>query len=66
MNNAVCTQKKVSHVRHGATTAVLKLDEARRVYVGADNRLDLATLARCFAGAPASAEVSGSMPKPRL
>lgn len=65
MNNAVCTQRKVSPVRHRATTAVLKLDEARRVYLGAVNRLDLATLARSFADAPASVEVSGKMPKPQ-
>ena len=68
MKNAVCNQVPATEVRGNSKlpSVVTTLDQARRVYLQSESRLDLATLARAFADAPESVEVSGKMPKPPL
>lgn len=68
MKNAARSQQVARNAPDGGrepSSAILTLEQARRVYLQSSNRLDLATLARAFEGAPECIDVAGKMPPPR-
>lgn len=64
MKTATSLQQRAPRVSGGQVArAVVKLDEARAIYVQSGRRLDLATLAKAFETAPESNETAGKVPK---
>lgn len=63
MNNTAQAKQVKPQGRRQVTSVVLTADAARCVYVQSDRRIDLASIARVFAKAPKSVEVSGARVK---